>query len=260
MQVATAPVLRKSRAIWHVRGTWSAREDRVASAVWLGVLWVGIGAGFAVDFSRYLQESPAPPRIVHVHAAVFTVWMLLLTAQVLLVLGNRVAWHRRLGWFAAGWACLMAVIGPWAAIAWQAVHLQAPVGDVFLLVDLADTAGFLTLLAWAITLRKNPAAHRRLTILATIALADPGFGRLSAYFLPEPTSPIPWFFLEFYGNLLLIVLMLGWDWWRGRLMRSFVLAAGALLASEAVATLLYLSAPCKALAIGWAAAWAKLWT
>jgi hypothetical protein len=63
---------------------------------------VGIGAGFAVDFSRYLQENPAPPRIVHVHAAVFTVWMLLLTAQVLLVLGNRVAWNRRLGWFAAG--------------------------------------------------------------------------------------------------------------------------------------------------------------
>jgi hypothetical protein len=32
---------------------------------------------------------------------VFTVWMLLLTAQVLLVLGNRMAWHRRLGWFSA---------------------------------------------------------------------------------------------------------------------------------------------------------------
>jgi hypothetical protein len=78
------------------------------------------------------------------------------------------------------------------------------------------------------------------------------------YFLPEPTSPIPWFFLDFYGNLLLIVLMLGWDWWRGRLMRSFVLAAGALLASEVVATLLYFSGPCKSLALSWATAWAKL--
>src|SRR5271167_4114213 len=124
MQVATAPVLRKSRAIWHVRGTWSAREDRVASAVWLAILWAGIGAGFAVDFSRYLHESPAPPVIVHVHAAVFTVWMLLLTAQVLLVLGDCVAWHRRLGWFAAGWACVMAVIGPWAALATEAAHLH----------------------------------------------------------------------------------------------------------------------------------------
>jgi hypothetical protein len=142
-------------------------------------------------------------------------------------------------------------------MSWQAVHLRGPIGDVFLLVDLVDIAGFLTLVAWGITLRKNPAAHRRLMILATVALADLGFGRLSSYFLPEPTSVIPWFFFEFYGNLLLIALMLGWDWWRGRLMRSFVLGAGALLASEFVATLLYFSGHWKALAIGWAAAWAK---
>ena len=43
--------------------------------------------------------------------------MLLLTAQVLLVLTNRVGWHRRLGWFSAGWACLLAVMGPWGVIA-----------------------------------------------------------------------------------------------------------------------------------------------
>jgi hypothetical protein len=90
----------------HVRGTWSAREDRLPSAVWLGVLWVGMIAGFGVDFPRYLHENPPPPRILHLHAVVFTVWMLLLTAQVLLVLRDRVAWHRRLGWFAAVWACV----------------------------------------------------------------------------------------------------------------------------------------------------------
>ncbi len=258
MQVATASVLQKSRARWHVRGSWSAREDRVASAVWLGILWVGMGAGFGVDFSRYRHESPAPPMIVHVHAAVFTVWMLLLTAQVLLVLGDRVAWHRRLGWFAVGWACVMAVIGPWAALTWQAVHLHGPVGDVFLLVDLVDMVGFVTLLAWGIALRKNPAAHRRMMILATIALADVGFGRLSGYFLPEPTSVIPWFFFNFYGDLLLMALMLGWDWWRGRLMRSFGLGVVALLASEFIATYLFFSG--KALALGWAAAWARLWS
>src|SRR5580698_8212856 len=101
---------------WHVRGAWSAREDRKASAVWLGILWAGMIAGFGVDFPGYLRKNPPAPVLVHVHAAVFTVWMLLLTAQVLLVLRDRVALHRKLGVFLVGWACVMAVLGPWAAM------------------------------------------------------------------------------------------------------------------------------------------------
>ena len=70
--MATTPAVRNSRRMWHVSGTWSAREDRVAPAVWLGILWLGMLAGFGVDFSRYLHENPPAPRIVYVHAVVFT--------------------------------------------------------------------------------------------------------------------------------------------------------------------------------------------
>ena len=38
--MATASTLTRSRMFWHVRGTWSPREDGVPSAVWLGILWV----------------------------------------------------------------------------------------------------------------------------------------------------------------------------------------------------------------------------
>jgi hypothetical protein len=72
--------------------------------VWLGILWVGMIAGFGVDIPRYLRENPPSPEVVHVHAMVFSTWLLLLTAQVLLVLRDRVSWHRKLGLFAAGWA------------------------------------------------------------------------------------------------------------------------------------------------------------
>src|SRR5215472_13360126 len=139
--VATA---HRPRTVLHVRGTWSARDDRKASAVWLAILWVGMIAGFGVDIPRYLHEKPAPPTILHVHAAVFTVWMLLLTTQVLLVLRDRVSWHRKLGWLAAGWACLMAVLGPWAAMVSEARILNTPDGDPqFLSVNFVDIAGFL---------------------------------------------------------------------------------------------------------------------
>jgi hypothetical protein len=42
---------------------------------------------------------------------------------------------------------------------------------------------------------------------------------------------VPWLFYVFYGNVLLIVLMLGWDWWRGRLVKSFVLGSAGLVAA-----------------------------
>jgi hypothetical protein len=260
--MATAPLVRRSSLTLHQRGTWSARDDRTASAVWLGILWVGMLAGFGVDIPRFAHENPAAPAIIYLHAAVFIVWLLFLTAQVTLVLRDRVAWHRKLGWFSAGWATLMAVLGPWAALASDAVNLHNPaVGDPpFISVNIVDIAGFIALLAWGIALRKNPAAHRRMMILATVSLADPGYARFSAWLMPEPASAVPWFLYVFYGNALIILLMAAWDAWKGRLMRSFVFGATGLLAGEFVASLLYFWGPWKELTSSWVVAWATHFT
>ncbi len=242
----------------HVRGDWSARDDRTPSAVWLGILWAGMIAGFGVDFSGFVKQLPPPPKVIWVHAFVFTVWMFVLTAQVLLVLRDRVAWHRKFGWFAVFWACLMAVLGPWAAIASMVVRPYGPLGPPFLAVNLVDIAGFLALLAWGIMLRKNPAAHRRMMILATVSLADPGFARFSSWLLPmHAPSVAVWYCHLFYGNVLLVGLMAAWDWRRGRLMRSFVIGAAALLASEVAVAFLYPWGPWKAATTAFIAACAK---
>lgn len=258
--MATAPAVSLSRATLHTRGTWSPRDDRTASAVWLGILWLGVIVGFGVDFPRYLHENPPAPWFIHLHGAVFTVWLLIVTAQVLLVMRDRVAWHRRLGWIAAGWAGLMAVMGPVAVVARQAVNAGTNNSDPpFLSVNIVDVGGFLFLLAWGFMLRKNPAAHRRMMLLSTICVAgDPGFSRFTGWIWPEnPSSIFVWFFWSFYGNVLLIALIAVWDWWRGRLMRSFLIAASALVAAESAATLLYFWGPWKALTAGWVIAWSK---
>ena len=54
-----------------------------------GACRVGLLAGFGVDLSRFFHETPPAPRVIGVHAFVFTGWMLLLTTQVLLVVGDR---------------------------------------------------------------------------------------------------------------------------------------------------------------------------
>lgn len=260
--MATAPAVHRPEPVWHVRGTWNPRDDRRSFAVWLGVLWVGMIAGFAVDFPRYLHENPPAPKVTYFHGAVFTGWLLIVTAQVLLVLKDRVTWHRKLGWLAAGWACLMAVMGPWAALASDAVNLHLPSEDTqFISVNIVDIGGFLLLLAWGIALRRNSAAHKRMMILATVSLADPGFARFSGWLWPtEPKSVLVWFFWLFYGNVLLVALMVAWDWWRGRLMPQLVMGAAALLGAEYLATVLYFWGPWKALTLHWVEAWAKLTT
>lgn len=255
--MATAPVVQNQSPFLHVRGSWSAREDRTASMVWLGILWVGMIAGFGVDFPRYLHENPAAPKTTYLHGAIFTVWMLLLTTQVLLVVRDRVALHRKLGWFTAGWACLMVVFGPWAVIASDVVNLNLPTGDPsFLSVNIVDLGSFIIFVAWGVALRKNPAAHRRIMILSTVALADPGFSRFSELW-PAPTSMFPWFLSVFYGNVLIIAAMAAWDWWRGRMMRQFVIGASALTVAMYVASVLYFWPPWRALAQSWVESWAR---
>ncbi|MDE3199616.1 MAG: hypothetical protein KGN79_01745 [Acidobacteriota bacterium] len=258
--MATTPAVTRPGWAWHTRGTWNAREDRVASAVWLGILWVGMIAGFGVDFPRYLHENPPAPGVTHWHAVVFTGWMILLTAQVLLVLKDRVAFHRKLGWLLVGWAGLMAVLGPWAALSSLAVNLHLPAGDTpFFSVNLVDIGAFLVLLAWGLASRRNPAAHKRLMILATVSLADPGFSRFSGWiWATGPSSMLVWFFWVFYGNVLLVVLMLGWDWWRGRMMKQAVIGGVALLGAEYAATLLYFWGPWRAATERWVEAWARV--
>jgi hypothetical protein len=215
--------------------------------------------GFGFDARSFLGMHP--PLLLHMHAAVFTIWMFLLTAQVLLVVRDRVDVHRRLGWFLAAWACLMGVMGPVAVYTrvMMRVKVHGPIPYPFMSVHIVDIGGFLVLLAIGIALRKNSAAHKRMMILSTIALADPGFSRFIGYALPtiDPKTPFFVFLTIFYGNVLIVALMLGWDFYRGRLIRSHVIASISLLACMYIASALMVWNPWVNLTLQWVTAWAK---
>jgi len=259
-EVATT-VVAKQPAFLHDRGTWSARDDRIPTVVWLAIFWLGILGGFGLDIPRYLHEKPEPPLVAHIHAVVFTIWLLIMTAQVLMVVRDRVAWHRRFGWFAAIWTCLMAVLGPWAALSSLATNLRTPgFTPAFLSINIVDIAGFLIFIAWGLASRANPAAHRRLMMLAMVAIADPGFARITSNLWREPKSALAWFGFYFYGNIILLVFMAGWDWHQRRLMRQFVIGASAFLVALYIASVLYFWPPWQALARSWVQAWANMTT
>ena len=87
----------------------------------------------------------------------------------------------------AGWAGLMVVLGMWAAMVAKAPVDSGPASPQFLSVNLGSLLASILLLLWGVALRGNPAAHKRVMILSTVAILDPGYGRLSGWLWPEPS-------------------------------------------------------------------------
>jgi hypothetical protein len=136
------------------------------------------------------------------------------------------------------------------------VHGVGP--DPFMCVQILDISSFLVLLAIGIALRKNSAAHKRMMILSSAALASPGFARfLGHVYSTHASTPFHFLLNTYYGNILLVVLMLGWDLYRGRLVRSHVIASISLLACLYINSVLFFWQPWSDLTLQWVTAWAK---
>jgi hypothetical protein len=243
----------------HTTATWPARSDRRPALVWLAIFWIFVGVGFGFDLHNYLHEQPPVPAIVHVHAIATTLWLLTATALVLLVETGNVGLHRRLGWFAAGYAALVLVIAPWSELSWQALNLNTPgsLPPQFLSIAFSGVFCMAILLAWGVLMRRNSAAHRRVLILATICISDAGFSRFVGLLLPAPTTFLGTYLFYEGGNVLLILLMFLWDWKRNRVMKQFLMAASLVIATGLVATGLYFNETWQTITRAWLESWAR---
>ncbi len=91
--------------------------DRLFFGIMVVVLWATVLYGFSrTYYAAGMLNAPLPNRLIHVHAVVMTLWMLLLFVQVALVLARKVAWHRSLGVFGFLVALSMVILGPLAAV------------------------------------------------------------------------------------------------------------------------------------------------
>jgi FtsH-binding integral membrane protein len=143
-------------------------------------------AGFANTYGpKLVTGAPELPPIIHLHAAVFTTWLVLFVAQTTLVLAHRTDVHRRLGVAGVLLAALMLVVGVAASVivtrhghrGIPGVEFQDPGG--FLLLNLMTIGVFAVLVAAGWYRRRDIHAHKRLMLMATAgALVGPGVSRL----------------------------------------------------------------------------------
>ncbi len=94
------------------------------SPAWLLIILATVFIGFARSYYLAgLFRAPLPNLLVHIHGAVFTSWIVLLTTQTSLVASGRVDLHRRLGLLGFAIACLMVILGVMVATDSMARHL-----------------------------------------------------------------------------------------------------------------------------------------
>jgi hypothetical protein len=229
--------------------------DRNFFLLLVGLTWLGIAGGFGLDVIDHVRnETRVYPAIVHVHALIFVGWLVLLTAQLLLIRNRRLDVHRRLGLAAAWLIPVMVVVA--LATAWTVQHqvalLPGPHHPQFISINLTDMLGFATLAGAGISLRRNPSAHKRLILLSTLYLSTAGFARLWLLTIgPAGTDSFWGFFLAYNlgGDVLIAMLGLYDLSTRGRLHPAYVLGGGWVLVNELAAAWLYFSPGWKAISV-----------
>jgi len=207
-----------------------AAERRFYSGYALALL-ATVLIGFAQTY--YLRPIlPAGSRVlhpltplIHVHGMLFTGWILLLVAQTRLVAARRVDLHRRLGVAGALLAAVMVVVGILTALH-AAAHGAAPL-DLdplrFMVVPLAAIALFAALVTAALFARRDPQTHKRLIVLANVALLPPALARLVIFHLGFGPPVV------FALASLFLVPLVVWDLTRWKRLHPVTLWGGLLL-------------------------------
>jgi len=154
-------------------------EDRFFVTISVLILISTIVGFRSKDTFAGMFFAPQPNRFMHVHAAAFFAWIVLLVVQTSLIAAGRRSWHRRLGVGGFVLAAFMVVIALLTAaddcIRGNVPPVFSPVYFFYFLAS--EILTFAPLVAAAYIWRRTPSVHKRLILLATISIFDAGVSR-----------------------------------------------------------------------------------
>jgi hypothetical protein len=202
--------------------------------------------GFAPTYFLTDLLGAANPRgnaaltpLVHVHAVVSSAWMILLVAQTSLIAGRRTDLHRIAGIFGVLLAVVVIIVGVMTALE-SARMGRTPPGrsaDAFLVYPMASVFLLALFATLGFALRRQAQHHKRLMLLATIAMLVPAGARMTRQLFAGilPVGPVGGMLLS---NIFLVALVIHDLRRDGRLHPVTVWGGGFLLASEPLRVIL----------------------
>jgi FtsH-binding integral membrane protein len=188
----------------------------------LGTVFVGFAHTY---YLAGIFSAPLPSLIIHLHGAAFSSWILLLVAQTSLVSAGRVDIHRKLGIVGFLLACLMVTLGVLAATD-SLGRGTGPSGldaQFFYIIPITDMLIFATLVYFAFRARFNPSAHKRIIMVATIALLIAAIARWPLAMVHR--KPV----MAALASYVFLAILVAYDLWSMRKVHRATLWAGAFL-------------------------------
>ena len=208
----------------------TGQQDRLFfSAIALLVL-IAVSVGFArTYFLAGAFWAKLSSVIVHVHGALFTLWIALLVAQVALVASRRTRWHMRLGIAGMFLAPLMVITGFATLIgAIKRRFVPPPVLQIITAQDILILGLFAFLISWAFLARRDAPTHKRLVLCATFLIIIPAIARWPIVG-NVAQDPVPFYVFVNSFPALLVVYDL---WTRRTLHRATIWGVGLMTALQ----------------------------
>jgi hypothetical protein len=166
-----------------VVGVRPASETRRWFYVWMaGACALVAFGGFAPTY--WLQLAPGTfigSPLLHLHAFLFSAWILFFLLQTILAATGRINHHRSWGLLGISLATAMVLVGYATANQVLAKRLAAGFGDRARAFHIASTSMitlFGVLVLAAIAYVRRPEVHKRLMLLATCAMMPPPIARV----------------------------------------------------------------------------------
>lgn len=169
-------------------------------------------AGFSTTlFLPLARGTFTAPAVVRIHGMLLFGWLALFIAQATLVRNTKISVHRRTGWL--GLFMCVAIVLSGVAVGHFATHRDlAATGETWPFGELVniyiEMALFGSLVGAAIVSRRNPDAHKRFLVLATISALGPAWFRFR-HFMPFVPNPLVTFSL-IADSVLLVAIARDW--------------------------------------------------
>lgn len=137
-------------------------------------------AGFSTTVPGDFAPKPGLPLLLHLHGAIFTLWVLLFVAQPAFISRGSLALHRKVGWVGVGLVVTMVVMGE--AATYFSIRNNREVGifpsGVFLVMNGVGILVFAAIVGAGVALRRQAEWHKRLMLIAAVSILGPALGRL----------------------------------------------------------------------------------
>lgn len=185
----------KGAATPAARGGLRRKFYVVLAVLMLLLIFVGFWPSY---YGPLMQGAAEAPLLLHVHGIIYIGWMALLILQVTLAARGQIRTHRAVGNVGIGYGVLVWIVGVVVSFMAPAISVNSGVRTVdqaaaFIPIPLGDMVLFGGFFLAAVLYRSQPEMHKRLMLLATMAILFAAAFRLQNAGVPREAAIVVWY-------------------------------------------------------------------